>query len=328
MTAAIAASMDLFASADAIKYTGMKTHHTPSKKVCGDQLCSQVGKSAPVKPSNVTETTTEPTPTPPPVAKPTEPTPAPVATPSTEPAPMDMTAHQWISTTKTIISSQDPGMGHETHQLAIILPPSDKTYSGVLTYSASEAVQLVALHGPLAEGEDNGQATWTPDGTTKYALTFIDPQTSVGSWEFAGNAIAVHTKNTTPFTVSYSVRYTENAPSETVASATLTSVKDPGMGHETHQLAIILPPSDKTYSGVLTYSASEAVQLVALHGPLAEGEDNGQATWTPDGKTKYALTFIDPQTSVGSWVFAGNAIAVHTKNTTPFTVSYSVVAKQ
>jgi len=205
MTAAIAASMDLFASADAIKYTGLSTHHTPSKRVCGDQLCSQVGKTAPVKPSNVTETTTEPTPTPPPVVTPTKPTPEPVPSPTTEPAPMDMTAHMWTSTTKTLTSSQDPGMGHETHQLAIILPPSDKTYSGVLTYSASEAVQLVALHGPLAEGEDNGQATWTPDGKTKYALTFIDPQTSVGSWEFAGNAIAVHTKNTTPFTVSYSV---------------------------------------------------------------------------------------------------------------------------
>jgi len=208
MTAVIAASMDLFASADAIKYTGLTTHHTPSKKVCGDQLCSQVGKSAPVKPSNVTKTTTEPTPTPP-VTKPTppetKPTPPPMTTPSTDVTAMNMTAHQWISTTKTITSSQDPGMGHETHQLAIILPPSDKTYSGVLTYSASEEVQLVALHGPLAEGTDNGQATWTPDGTTKYALTFIDPQTSMGSWEFAGNAIAVHTKNTTPFTVSYSV---------------------------------------------------------------------------------------------------------------------------
>ncbi|MBM2819752.1 MAG: hypothetical protein HW410_1434, partial [Nitrosarchaeum sp.] len=74
----------------------------------------------------------------------------------------------------------------------------------------------------------------------------------MGSWEFSGNALAVHTKKTTPFTVSYSVRYMEQIPSETVASATITSVKDPGMGHETHQLAIILPPSNQTYSGVLT----------------------------------------------------------------------------
>ena len=36
----------------------------------------------------------------------------------------------------------------------------------------------------------------------------------------------------------------------------LESVQDPGVGHEQHQLAIILPPSDKVYSGKLMYDAS------------------------------------------------------------------------
>lgn len=111
-------------------------------------------------------------------------------------------------------------------------------------------------------------------------------------------------------------------------TGTLTSIQDPGQGHESHQLAIILPPSDKVYKGILTYSASENIQLVALHGPLAPGEDAGQAIWTPDGKTKFALTFVDPANSMGTWVFSGNALAVHTKKTTPFQVSYSVVASQ
>ena len=111
-------------------------------------------------------------------------------------------------------------------------------------------------------------------------------------------------------------------------TGTLTSVKDPGIGHESHQLAIILPPTDKVYKGILTYSASENIQLVALHGPLAPGEDAGQAIWTPDGKTKFALTFIDHADSMGTWLFSGNALAVHTKKTTPFQVSYSVVASQ
>lgn len=108
----------------------------------------------------------------------------------------------------------------------------------------------------------------------------------------------------------------------------MTSVQDPGLGHESHQLAVILPPSGMIYKGSLTYSASEPVQLVALHGPLAEGEDNGQPIWTPDGETKFALTIVDPQASSGTWNFAGNALAVHTKNPTPFTVSYTVVAGQ
>jgi hypothetical protein len=111
-------------------------------------------------------------------------------------------------------------------------------------------------------------------------------------------------------------------------TGTLASMQDPGIGHETHQLAIILPPSDMTYGGIVTYSASEPIQLVALHGPLAEGEDQGQAIWTPDGETKFALTFVDNETNMGNWVFAGNALAVHTMNEDQFTVSYSVVAGQ
>ena len=307
LTASFAVSMNLFGNADAWQ-------NGPSRKVCGDQLCSKVNAKPPVVKPNATETET-----------PTEPT-TPTETP-TEPVMPEKT-HSWNIVTDTITSVQDPGQGHNTHQLAIILPPSNQTYSGVLTYSASTPVQLVVLHGPLAEGEDDGQAIWTADGKTKYAMTFIDPKAPAGSWNFAGNALAVHTKTPAKFNVSYSVKYMEYAPSETVVTSTITSTQDPGQGHEAHQLAVILPQSEKPYSGVLTYSASQPVQLVALHGPLAEGEDVGQAIWTIDGKTKYALTLIDPKTSVGSWEFAGNALAIHTANMEPFTVSYSVVAKQ
>jgi hypothetical protein len=94
----------------------------------------------------------------------------------------------------TIQSKTDPGMGHEKHQLAVILPPSDKMYKGVLTYSASENVQLVALHGPLPEGKVKGQTIWTPDGKTKFGM-------------FTGNALAVHTFNDSPFTITYTVHY-------------------------------------------------------------------------------------------------------------------------
>ncbi|MBN4046117.1 PD40 domain-containing protein, partial [Nitrosarchaeum koreense] len=191
----------------------------------------------------------------------------------------------------TIESMTDPGVGHESHQLSILLPPSENVYSGILTYSASEPIQLVSLHGPLAEGEDNGQPIWSPDGETKFALTFVDNESSMGTWKFSGNALAVHTKNTESFTTSYSVKYYESEPSDTVSSGTIESMTDPGVGHESHQLSILLPPSENVYSGILTYSASEPIQLVSLHGPLAEGEDNGQPIWSPDGETKFALTF-------------------------------------
>ena len=317
MTAAIASSIDLVQFAEGIKskgkYTpgriGVKSYGPANKNiVCGDRLCSETAgvTKMPSPPGEVTEEAMEEK------MKPT----------------MEKVAHEWKTASETIKSTQDPGIGHESHQISIILPPTDKIYKGILSYSASEPIQLVALHGPLAEGEDNGQPIWTPDGKTKFALTFIDPETSMGSWLFTGNALAVHTKNTEQFTVSYSVSYLEKEMSDTVSTATMESVKDPGIGHETHSIVIILPPSEMTYSGLLTYSASEPIQLIALHGPLAEGEDSGQAIWTPDGKTKFGLTFVDKETNMGTWKFAGNALAVHTKNLDGFTISYSVVAGQ
>jgi len=76
---------------------------------------------------------------------------------------------------------------------------------------------------------------------------------------------------------------------------------------------------------VLTYSASENVQLVALQGPLTDDEVMGQSIWTPDGKTKFALTVVDQQNKMGTWMFTGNALAVHSFNTDPFAVTYSIV---
>jgi len=37
-------------------------------------------------------------------------------------------------------SDTDPGLGHESHQLAVLLAPSDKVYSGTLIYDASENI--------------------------------------------------------------------------------------------------------------------------------------------------------------------------------------------
>ena len=227
----------------------------------------------------------------------------------------------WERTTSML----DPGVAHETHQIAILLAPSDKVYSGTLSYDASESIQLVTLHGPLADGEDKGQAIWTPDGVTKFALTFVDPNNAKGEWQFAGNALAVHTMNTEPFIVDYKIDYTEKRMSDTVVTSTAMSIPDPGMGHESHHIAILLAPSSDVYSGIISYSASENIQLVTLRGPVGADEKPAM-TWTPDGETIFELTFVDPDNAMGSWEFSGNALAVHTMFTNQFTVSYSISA--
>ncbi len=103
-----------------------------------------------------------------------------------------------------------------------------------------------------------------------------------------------------------------------------TSDTDPGLGHESHQLAVLLAPSDMIYSGTLIYDASENIQLVTLRGPIGADEKPAK-TWTPDGDTIFELTFVDPKNAKGEWTFSGNALAVHTMKTTEFTVDYKIL---
>ena len=214
LSAAFFASFSMVDSAHALKAKGSpqaigaKAFGSKNAgKICGDKLCKE-GKR-PTLPTSSKPETTEPTKQTmnEPQSKPAQ---EPTTQPTTEPKPMtekpaEPMMHTLTIASKTITSVQDPGLGHESHQLAVILPPSDKIYKGSITYSASEPVQLVALTGPLAEGEDKGQPIWTPDGKTKFALTLVDPQAAAGTWNFAGNALAIHTKKTDPFTVSYTV---------------------------------------------------------------------------------------------------------------------------
>ncbi len=310
-------------------------------KVCGDHLCGpgeyqkMAGKinSAQIEHTTVSQTAST-TPVPPPMA--------PLSQNLTEVEKVNITTKQeetsmsqatstmeipsWITRTGTVTSVQDPGQGHENHQLAVILSPSDKVYTGVISWVSSEPLQIAELTGPLDLGEDKGQPIWTTDGKTKFALTLVNVNETTGSFSFTGNGLALHYSNQSPFTVSYAVSYTESSTSDTTKTGTLTSVQDPGQGHENHQLALILPPNDKAYRGILTYSASEPVQLVSLIGPIDPNENKGQMVYTMDGKTWFALVFVEPGTQTGTWEFVGNAIAVHTKNTDPFQVSYTVDA--
>jgi hypothetical protein len=63
------------------------------------------------------------------------------------------------------------------------------------------------------------------------------------------------------------------------------------------------------------------------NGPLGDGEGKGQRIWSPDnGKTKYALINIDPASKMGTFIFTGNGLAIHSSGNKPFTVSYALVS--
>ena len=118
---------------------------------------------------------------------------------------VDAGSRKKVHFTQTITSSQDPGQGHENHQLALILSPNDGTiYDGSMTFTSSEPVQIVVLH-EIGSQDSKGQPTWTVDGKTTYGLSLIDLQKNSGSFEFTGAALALHSPNSKEFTTTVSV---------------------------------------------------------------------------------------------------------------------------
>lgn len=117
----------------------------------------------------------------------------------------DAGSRKKIHFTQTITSTQDPGIGHESHQLAIILSPNKGTiYDGSMTFSSSEPVQIVVLH-EINENDAKGQPTWSIDGKTIYGLSLVDIGKKADSFEFTGAALALHSPNSKEFTATISL---------------------------------------------------------------------------------------------------------------------------
>jgi hypothetical protein len=133
----------------------------------------------------------------------------------------------------------------------------------------------------------------------------------------------------------------------TVQVGTVTSSPIPLPGFEGEQRATILPltPDGTIYSGVLTYTASEPVNVVVLHlqdlnaterAILNATEDDAELgpllTAALDNQTSLALTVITPDygdaiAPSASIPFAGNAVWLHLAEDTPFAATYAVSAQ-
>src|SRR5829696_5067355 len=131
-----------------------------------------------------------------------------------------------------------------------------------------------------------------------------------------------------------------NAQSEqlTTANQTLTQ-------QEEQQMATILlfRQDGSLYSGVLTYTATEPVQVAILNMgtfneteqatlDVSEGGEFGTLLTQLDNQTSIAISYITPPygdspTPSASIPFAGNAVWLHTSDGTPFSASYSVSAE-
>jgi hypothetical protein len=133
-----------------------------------------------------------------------------------------------------------PGPDFEGDQGAEILPlMQDNVYSGVLTYSASEAVSVAILNvqqdlnqtqQALLNGTEDGEfgtlTTSQLDNQTSVALTVL-PAAASGSIPFTGNGIWLHTDGT-PFAASYAVSAQTLQPEivNQISNATVTTAED------------------------------------------------------------------------------------------------------
>ncbi len=148
----------------------------------------------------------------------------------------------------TVTSDEVPLPGFEGQERATILPlrQDGSIYSGVLTYTATEPVNVVVLHVQnlneteqtiLNATEEDGELgpllTAALDNQTRIALTVISPDYGASpipsaSIAFAGNAVWLHTTEDTPFAATYAVSAQTLQPEmmNSISNLTLTAAED------------------------------------------------------------------------------------------------------
>ena len=202
---------------------------------------------------------------------------------------VDAGSRKKIHFTQTITSSQDPGQGHENHQLALILSPNEGTlYDGSMTFTSSTPAQIVVLH-EINSQEAKGQPIWTVDGNTVYGLSLIDLQEKSGSFEFTGAALALHSSNSKEFTTTVSLDgWIRGQPTEVIMQKIELEKEDPsfllsrtnvpatipmhkGIYGGNQILYIITDGSDEDYAKTLSEKQGWNVELAL---PIADVPEN------------------------------------------------------
>ena len=198
---------------------------------------------------------------------------------------VDAGSRKKIHFTQTITSSQDPGQGHENHQLAIFLWPNEGTlYDGSMTFTSSDSVQVVVLHEINLE-EIKGQPTWTVDGNTVYGLSLIGLEEKSGSLDFTGAALALHSPNSKEFTATVSVDgWIRGQPTEVIMQK-IELEKDPSLLLSRAHVPAIIPMHKGIY---------EANQILYI---LTDGSDE-EYTKILSEKQDWNVEFSPPMADI------------------------------
>ena len=115
---------------------------------------------------------------------------------------------QMIKKSALVNSIEDPGVKKTGNQMAVILPPTGKWYSGTLYYNAPLKAHLYSLDGPVPAGS-SVKNLYMLDEQTWFEVTKI-PGNGAGKWNFAGNALLLYRESPEPFSASYTIHYVES----------------------------------------------------------------------------------------------------------------------
>ena len=184
-----------------------------------------------------------------------------------------------IHFTQTVTSLPSPGLGQEDHQLSLVLPPNEGTiYDGSMTFTSSTPVQVMILH-DIQEGDSGGQAVWTVDDITHYALTLLEPSAMTGTVEFTGAALGLYTPASDKFVATLSLDgWTRGEPTPVMTQEIPVETEDPpiqlsranvpatiplhtGMYDGGEILYIITDGSDEEYANTLSEMQGWRVEL-------------------------------------------------------------------
>jgi hypothetical protein len=214
--------------------------------------------------------------------------------------------------------------------------------------------QALAIHEGTPTATTQNQLTGgnaTTTGVPAQSQASIAGNTTAAGTPTTGATLDTTTQNQTQAVPGGNATETGAAPTPTAAvqeppvnqnfvrQATVASGQDPLPGHESHELAFVLPPRSDgaVYSGVLTYTASKPVEVVVLHNydpqnTTAVPEEYGTELTSPlpGGGGNIAITLFQPPYEAGinsaSVPFTGNGLALHTLEDDPFTATYTVNA--
>lgn len=119
------------------------------------------------------------------------------------------TSGQTFAIQNTSRSAPDPTPGHEKfHQAVIALPIREdgKIYRGIVTFSASQPVEIVVLHPFNQTNNATGTIPLTrEDENTAITLMHAGEGVLFDTTSFAGSSLVFHSRSPVNFTISYTI---------------------------------------------------------------------------------------------------------------------------